>query len=847
MNKMVDPSQRPGRKLLALALVLAGIVAGQFLLYGPSLIGRKVLLPLNFLAFHGCYLPNTLQTPNGDEDPVPSDLVLLFEPDRRFTIREFSAGRFPLWAPAKYGGAPFIFSKYSPFFLFTCLTASPIILAWGQLLAALVAGTGAYIFCRRVLPVGFWPATFVAWCYPMTGFFVFWQGGPTCAPVYWLPWLLLAVDRTVRGNSMAPAALGLSTGLVLVSGQIDMAALVLLVSGLFALWCLYEVHGRQIFRRNVGKAVLILTLGWGLGFLLAAPNLLPVIEYAKTGYRMSQRFNGKQERPPTGLAALPQAVLPDMYGTHKKDSLPMYMSLGEPNLPESSAAAYAGVLATLLAAPLAWCSRRHRSMNVFWTVLAVLGLSWCLDLPVMVHFLRLPGVNMLSYNRLVFATAFAILALTAIGIETLLNGECSWRRWFWLPAALLAGLCFWCIYRAMFLPEPLATGIQKMILAGRDIVVKDIDGLRQIQASFSSYYKISAGWCGTGLMLWFILRFRLLGRRILAPLIGVLLVGDLLWFSHGRNYQCDPALYYPEIPVLRDVAGAAPGRVMGYNCFPANLAQAVGLLDVRGDDAVDPDKWVTLLLMAADGRSRFPGYAVTEWLTPRAEITGASTVQLSPILDMLGVRYLIFRGSPPPNVKPRFQSTDYWVLENVSALPRAFVPQRVEVVPDGRERLDKLARPEFNPREVAYVETPVNLPSPCRGVVKIKNEIPTRITIAAQMDTPGLLVLADLWDQGWQASFDGRPAPILRTDLALRGVVLPAGSSTVEFRYASATVARAFWLAAGALALLLGWLAVAGWRGRTSRTLTMTSEQPDEPDNDAHARPQGDESGGSKG
>ena len=30
---------------------------------------------------------------------------------------------------------------------------------------------------------------------------------------------------------------------------------------------------------------------------------------------------------------------------------------------ESSAAAYAGVLATLLVAPLAWCSRRHRSIN----------------------------------------------------------------------------------------------------------------------------------------------------------------------------------------------------------------------------------------------------------------------------------------------------------------------------------------------------------------------------------------------------------------------------------------------------------------------------------------------------
>lgn len=799
-------------------MVLAGIVAGQFLLYGPSLTGRKVLLPLNFLAATRCYLPQTVQTTNAYQDPTPQDLVLLFEPDRLFAIREFAAGRFPFWTPAKYGGVPFIWPKYSPFFLFTCLAASPVILAWAQLLAALVAGTGAYLFCRRALRVGFWPAALVAWCYPLTGFFIFWQGYPTSAPVYWLPWLLFAVDRTVRGNRIAPAALALATGLALVSGHIDVAALALLVSGLFALWCLREAHGPRIFCGPAGKAVLALILGWGLGFLLAAPHVLPVIEYAKTGFRMTERFNGLQERPPAGIAALPQVVLPDMYGSTIKGSFPMFPN-GRNNLPESSAAAYAGVLATLLAAPLAWCSRRHRSLNLFWVLLAVLGLSWCLDVPGVVELLSLPGVNMLSYNRLVFATAFAILALTATGLETLVNGECQWRRGFWLPAALLAGLFIWCVHRAAVLPEPLATQLETTVRSGQPVRwIKDVSDVRQAQAWFALHYILSAAWCGAGLAVWLVFRFGRLSPRLLASVIGVLLLGDLLWFGHGRNYQCDPALYYPEIPALRAVAGAAPGRVMGYNCFPANLAEAAGLADARGYDSVDPGRWVSLLAMAADERSFKPKYAATLWLAPRMKITETNTAQLSPILDMLGVRYVIFRGLPAANIRPAFQSPDYWVLENNSALPRAFVPRRVEVAPDDEDRLGKLALPEFNPREVAYVETPVDLPSECRGIVKIKNEIPTRIVIAAQMETPGLLVLADLWDPGWRAYLDGKPAPILRTNHALRGVVLPAGLTTVEFRYASATVARAFLLAGGALVILTGWLAVAGWLGRTSRS-----------------------------
>src|ERR1039458_10852078 len=71
-----------------------------------------------------CYLTETLPTPNSGQDPVPQDLVLLFEPDRRFAISEFAAGRFPLWTPAKFGGGPFIWPKDSPFFLFTSLSGS---------------------------------------------------------------------------------------------------------------------------------------------------------------------------------------------------------------------------------------------------------------------------------------------------------------------------------------------------------------------------------------------------------------------------------------------------------------------------------------------------------------------------------------------------------------------------------------------------------------------------------------------------------------------------------------------------------------------------------------------------
>jgi hypothetical protein len=175
---------------------------------------------------------------------------------------------------------------------------------------------------------------------------------------------------------------------------------------------------------------------------------------------------------------------------------------------------------------------------------------------------------------------------------------------------------------------------------------------------------------------------------------------------------------------------------------------------------------------------------------------------------MLGVRYVIFRGSPPPGTRPAFRSPDYWVMVNSNALPRAFVPQRVETVAEGKARLEKLASPQFDPRAVAYVEEPVKLPGLCQGSAEIVEEIPTRIVVSVRMETPGLLVLADLWDKGWQAYFNGQRAPILRTNHAIRGVLVPAGSGTIEFRYAPASFAWGLRLAGLAALVLLGWLGI---------------------------------------
>ena len=253
--------------------------------------------------------------------------------------------------------------------------------------------------------------------------------------------------------------------------------------------------------------------------------------------------------------------------------------------------------------------------------------------------------------------------------------------------------------------------------------------------------------------------------------------------------------------------------MIGYNCLPAALAQTHELRDIRGYDSVDPGRLVELVKLTADPRFPSDQYAMTQWLVPQAQLV-EDGIKLPPILDMLGVRHVVYRGTPQPHIRPAFQGHDYWALTNHAALPRAFIPRRVETVTDDDERLGKLASAQFDPRAVAYVESSVSLPPECRGQAEISAEIPTRVTVSVQMETPGLVVLADLWDKGWRAYLNGERVPILRANHAVRGVLVPAGVGTVEFRYESASLALGAWLAILAAIILLGWLVIAArpWR-----------------------------------
>jgi hypothetical protein len=555
-----------------------------------------------------------------------------------------------------------------------------------------------------------------------------------------------------------------------------------------------------------------------VGLCLAGPHLLPAVAYARTGARVARRAAGAEERPPIGAAALPQMVLPDMYGSTRPGSV----YLLDPNLLESAAAAYAGLFATLVVAPLAWCDRRRRSQNLFWVLQGFLGLAWVLDVPGLVSLMRLPGFNMFSYNRLVFATSFAVLALAVSGLDAAWGGVPA-RRWWWaLPVGALVGLGAWCLYRSFVPPDELTARLvqQASVQQQPDPARPLQEHVRRVLEGFANTYLGGAALCGLGVAAWLVVAASTRPRAWLGPALSVLLVGDLFWFAHGRSTQSDPSLYYPPLPVLEKLAQAPAGRFLGIRCLAPRMNEFLRLRDVRGYDAVDPLRLVELLRAVQDKRFRSFDYATVQYYVPEgvaAVAEGVPAVTLPGIVNMLAVRYLVFLGSPPPSARPVLSGDGYWVVENPAALPRVSVPRRVEVVADQGQMLARLAAKDFDPRQVAYVAEPVDLPGDCRGSAEIAEEVPTRLSVSVDMQTPGLLLLSDLWYEGWQATFDGRPVPILRVNHALRGVVVPAGRGTVMFRYWPPGLTGGLEMAAAGMGGLMLWAGVLAWAGRRAR------------------------------
>jgi hypothetical protein len=255
--------------------------------------------------------------------------------------------------------------------------------------------------------------------------------------------------------------------------------------------------------------------------------------------------------------------------------------------------------------------------------------------------------------------------------------------------------------------------------------------------------------------------------------------------------MCDPAkVIPPATPAIRFLERhAGAGRVMGLNVtFPNDWTLVYGLRDVRGYDPPFPSLRFYRLWRVANPQQG-------DW-----EPFTMSGLQLEAhqLLNVLGARWIVAEPGTRLNpatmdlrgVRQVYAGNDATVFANERSSPRALVARDVQLVDGVDGAIPAIAAPGFDARRTAVVErsqpgaATLATGTAGRGTVRVVADDNARITLRARMQRRGLVVLDDALFPGWSVAVDGRPAPVVRVNELMRGVVVGPGSHEVTWRYA---------------------------------------------------------------
>ena len=221
------------------------------------------------------------------------------------------------------------------------------------------------------------------------------------------------------------------------------------------------------------------------------------------------------------------------------------------------------------------------------------------------------------------------------------------------------------------------------------------------------------------------------------------------------------------------------------------------------------------------------------WVDPYPE-----TLQSSPLLDLLNVRYIIVALDGPhgqdeirsiaAGKREVFRNEQVAVFENSDTFPRAWIVHEVRPNNDG-EGLRQLAGGAVDGHEVAFIDGELPAVDPLAGSgsgaerVAIASRDEETLTAEVRLDSAGLVVFSEIYEQGWVAYVDGRPVEVLRTNHALQGVPAPAGEHTIELRYEPESLRTGLWISGVmSIALFAIWTAaILQWRIEARKTSSV--------------------------
>lgn len=726
------------------------------------------------------------------QNPVMSDVLTAFHAYHTLNREALDEGAWPLWNPYQGGGMPLLANcqsvgLYPPRLLFD-LFDIPYAATLYILLKLWLCGMTAYV-CARGLGLGRPASRLFGFAWMLGGYNLYWANWPLPDVAAWMPLVFLSVEWILRGQyRRGTLGLGASGALLLLAGHPETAFTLGFGAGVyFAVRLALGLRDAPAPWRPIAAA----SAGWTLALLITAPLLLPFAEYLWNSYTFHDR-DGWHEASSLPVNALISLWAHRFFGTNAD-----YTFWG--TFETNRHAIYIGVtmwIGVFLCLPLTLGAdaRRRRIMALLFSALFMLLLAF--PTPSLAFLKDAPGLSSLRQNYYIAFALFALPLAGAMGIEAWIEGRTRARA----MAGVLLGLC----------------AIAGVLWTGWRFYADYATMLGMRDAIFHEFTML--GLAAAAALALLTLGFRARGRRreLVWAALTALLCAELMYQARGANVTLPARDYYvqpeliaflrerPEWPRVEPNAARIPNGVLtprgveewlGYDgLYPMRLHRLL--------NALGPELWASM-----------------------EPIMGVRYYLENPELSRVGLlegEVLYPALKDPGYFREIARIEGVRVLENQRAYPRVFLARTYAHEAELDAIFERMREPDYDPSAVALTDLAPPEPPPVPGTGPLGGaEVIARgtdyVQIAANITQECVLVLADAHYPGWQAYVNGARTAHFPAYTIWRGIVLPPGEHTVEFRYEPWTFRAG--LALSALTLLGGLLyglrrmpAGAAWR-----------------------------------
>ncbi len=284
-------------------------------------------------------------------------------------------------------------------------------------------------------------------------------------------------------------------------------------------------------------------------------------------------------------------------------------------------------------------------------------------------------------------------------------------------------------------------------------------------------------------------RITIMKSDSLRSLIFILLSGGILWFALKKKITENITLVGIGILILIDLVGV-DRRSVDSDSFITKRTYKSYFAPTAIDTKILKDKSYYRVLDQARGFNNshtnyfFNSVGGYSAVRPRKiddiynTYIGSEKVNLQ-VVNMLNVKYVIQQN----------EKIELEVQENPSVNGAAWFIEELQFVDGHRSEFDALAdidtkktaviRKEYKEQLANYIPSKDSI-----STVSVSKTDPNHMAYNSYTEKPGFLVFSETYyKNGWQAYIDGEPETMYPVNYMLRGLKVPAGKHTIEFKF----------------------------------------------------------------